>query len=105
MMSYFVSRRTSEIGIRMAMGARSLDVLKLILGHGMMLTICGVGIGLLAALLATRLIVSLLFGVSAIDPITYVSVATFLILIALVACCVPTLRAIRVDPLIAIREQ
>lgn len=105
MMTYFVSQRTSEIGIRMALGARSLDVLKLILCHGMTLTIGGVGIGLLAALIVTRLMVSLLFGVSALDPITYAGVAIFLTFVALVACYVPTRRAIKVDPLIAIREQ
>lgn len=105
MMSYFVSQRTSEIGIRMALGAGSRDVLQLILGHGMMLATCGVGIGLLAALIVTRLIVSLLFGVSAIDPITYGAVGMLLMLVALVACYVPTRRAINVDPLIAIRDQ
>jgi putative ABC transport system permease protein len=105
MMTYFVSQRTSEIGIRMALGARSRDVLKLILGHGMTLTICGVGIGLLAALIVTQLMVSLLYGVSAIDPVTFAGVAFFLTFVALLACYVPTRRAIEVDPLIAIREQ
>jgi putative ABC transport system permease protein len=105
MMTYFVSQRTSEIGIRMALGAGSRDVLKLILGHGMMLATCGVGLGLLAALIMTRLMVSLLFGVSAIDPITYSTGGLLLMLVALVACYVPTRRAINVDPLIAIREQ
>jgi len=103
-MTYFVSQRTSEIGIRMALGARRLDVLKLILGHGMRLTMWGVGIGLLASLIVTRLIVSLLFGVSAIDPLTLAGVAIFLTFVALLACYVPTQRAIKVDPLIAIRE-
>jgi putative ABC transport system permease protein len=103
-MTYFVSQRTSEIGIRMALGASRRDVLKLILGHGMRLTMWGVGIGLLASLAVTRLIVSLLFGVSAIDPLTLAGVAIFLILVALLACYVPTQRAIKVDPLVAIRE-
>jgi putative ABC transport system permease protein len=105
MMTYFVSRRTSEIGIRMALGARSRDVLKLILGHGITLTVCGVGIGVLAALIATRLMVSLLFGISAIDPGTFAGVALFVTFVALLACYAPTRRAIKVDPLIAIREQ
>ena len=105
MMNYLVSQRTSEIGIRIALGAGSRDVLKLILRRGMILTICGVGIGLLAALIVTRLIVSLLFGVRAVDPITYAAVAGLLVFVALVACYVPTRRAINVDPLIAIRDQ
>ncbi len=104
-MTYFVSQRTSEIGIRMALGASRRDVLRLILGHGMTLTICGVGIGLLAALITTRVLVSLLFGVSTIDPLTFAGVAGFLTLVALLACYVPTQRAIKIDPLIAIREQ
>ena len=105
MMTYFVSQRTSEIGIRMALGASSRDVLKLILGHGMTLTVCGVGIGLLAALILTRMMVSLLFGVSALDPVTFAGVGFFLTFVAVLACYIPTLRAIKVDPLVAIREQ
>lgn len=105
MMTYFVSQRTSEIGIRMALGARRRDVLRLILGHGMTLTMCGVGVGLLASLVLTRLLVSLLFGVSAIDPFTLGGVAVFLTLVALLACYVPTQRAIKIDPLIAIRDE
>jgi putative ABC transport system permease protein len=105
MMTYFVSQRTSEIGIRMALGAGTMDVLKLILGHGLTLAVCGVGIGLLSGLIVTRLMVSLLFNVSAIDPLTFIGVAIFLTLVALLACYVPTRRAIAVDPLIAIREQ
>ncbi len=104
-MTYFVSQQTSEIGIRMALGARRRDVLKLILGHGMRLTMWGVGIGLLASLAVTRLMVSLLFGVGAIDPLTLAGVTIFLTFVALLACYVPTQRAIKVDPLIAIREQ
>ena len=79
--------------------------MKLILGHGMKLTMCGVGIGLLAGFIMTRLMASLLYGVSAIDPLTFGGVACFLTFVALLACYVPTLRAIRVDPLIAIRDQ
>ena len=104
-MSYFVSQRTSEIGIRMALGASRQDVLRLILGHGMTLTISGVVIGLLIALIATRVMVSLLFGVSAIDPMTFAGVALFLTFVALLACYIPTQRAIKIDPLTAIREQ
>ena len=104
-MTYFVSQRTPEIGIRMALGASRRDVLQLILGHGMRLTMLGVAVGLVASLALTRLMASLLFGVSAIDPLTLASVAGFLIFVALLACYVPTHRAINVDPLIAIREQ
>jgi putative ABC transport system permease protein len=104
-MTYLVSQRTSEIGIRMALGARRRDVLRLILGHGMTLTMCGVGVGLLASLVLTRLLVGLLFGVSAIDPLTLGGVAAFLTFVALLACYVPTQRAIKIDPLIAIRDQ
>ena len=104
-MSYFVSQRTSEIGIRMALGASRRDVLQLILGHSMRLTMLGVAAGIVASLALTRLMASLLFGVSAIDPLTLASVAGFLIFVALLACYVPTQRAINVDPLIAIREQ
>lgn len=79
--------------------------MKLILGHGMTLTLCGVGIGLLAALIMTRVMVSLLYGVSALDPVTFAGVAIFLTFVALLACYVPTQRAIKIGPLIAIREQ
>ena len=104
MMAYFVSHRTSEIGIRMALGARNRDVLKLILGHGMALTGSGLAIGVLASLVVTRLMESLLFGVHAVDVVTYATVAVFLTSVALLACYVPTRKGIKVDPLIAIRE-
>jgi putative ABC transport system permease protein len=104
MMAYFVSRRTSEIGIRMALGARNRDVLKLILGHGMALTVSGLAIGVLASLVVTRLMESLLFGVPAVDVVTYATVAVFLTCVALLACYVPTRKGIKVDPLTAIRE-
>ena len=89
----------------MALGASRQDVLRLILGHGMTLTISGVVIGLLIALIATRVMVSLLFEVSAIDPMTFAGVALFLTFVALLACYIPTQRAIKIDPLTAIREQ
>jgi len=104
MMAYFVSHRTSEIGIRMALGARNRDVLKLILGHGMALTVSGLAIGVLASLVVTRLMESLLFGVPAVDVVTYATVAVFLTCVALLACYVPTRKGIKVDPLTAIRE-
>ena len=104
-MSYSVSQRTSEIGIRMALGATSRHVLRLVLGQGLILTICGVGIGLMCALITTRLMVSLLFGVRAFDPLTYVCVGLLLGSVALIASYVPARRALRVDPLMAIRDQ
>ena len=104
-MTYFVSQRTSEIGIRMALGASKRDVLRLVLGHGIKWALLGVGLGLLGSLVVTRLMVSFLFGVSAVDPLTLACATIFLIFVALLACYVPTQRAIKVDPLIAIREQ
>jgi predicted permease len=105
MMTYLVTQQAAEIGIRMSLGARSRDVLRLILGHGVKLTGLGVALGLLGATLLTRLIASLLYGVSPLDPVAFAGVALLLILVSLVACCVPTIKAIRIDPLIVIREE
>jgi putative ABC transport system permease protein len=104
-MAYSVSQRTAEIGLRVALGAERADVLQLILGEGAKLTLLGVTIGLAAAWSLTRLFVSLLFGVSASDPATFVSISLLLVSTALVACFFPARRALSVDPMIALRAE
>ncbi|MGH9868103.1 MAG: ABC transporter permease [Candidatus Polarisedimenticolia bacterium] len=101
--SFTMAQRTHEIGIRMALGARGSDVLRLVIGEGLMLTLAGVALGLAASLVLTRLMASLLFGVRATDPLTLVAVALILSVVALLASWVPARRATRVDPNIAMR--
>jgi putative ABC transport system permease protein len=102
-MAYAVAQRTQEIGIRMALGAQQKDVLRLILGQGARIAFFGVAIGLAAAAALARALSSLLFSVSASDPVTFVAVAVLLIAVALLACYIPGRRALRVDPIIALR--
>lgn len=103
-LSYSVNQQTREIGLRMAMGAQRGDVLLLILGQGLRLTVVGLGVGVLAALALMRVLVSLLFNVKAYDPYTYTAVIVLLTAVALIACYIPARRAMRVDPMVALRE-
>jgi len=103
--SYSVAQRTQEIGIRMALGAQPADVSRLVLAHGLRFAVAGLAIGVVIALLSTRVMVSLLYGVTPADPLTYAVVATVLGGIALVATHIPARRATRVDPIFALRSE
>jgi predicted permease len=103
--SYLVGQRTREIGVRMALGAQRADVMRLILGQGTRMALLGVAVGIAAALGLTRLMSSQLFGVTAHDPLTFVEVAVILLVVAVLACYIPARRAMRVDPLEALRYE
>jgi len=104
-MSYSVSWRTREIGIRMALGAKRADVLRLVVRQGMTMTLIGLALGLVGAFSISRVLRGLLHGVSPTDPLTFVAVSIVLLVVALLACLVPARRATRVDPIIALRTE
>jgi putative ABC transport system permease protein len=104
-MSYSMAQRTREIGIRMALGAQRRDVLKLAVGQGLRLVVIGVAVGLAGALALSRVMTSLLYGISAPDPLTLVTISVVLVAVALLASYIPARRATRVDPLIALRYE
>jgi putative ABC transport system permease protein len=104
-MAYVVAQRTREIGIRMALGAQTVDVLRLVVRNGMSLAVVGVAVGLATALALTRLLASLLFEVSATDATTLTAVSFGLLAVALLACYLPARRATRVDPSVALRSE
>ena len=103
--SYAVVQRTHEIGVRMALGAQPLDVLRLVIRQGLSLTLAGLVIGIVAGTFVTRVLTDMLFGVTPRDPLTFVGVPALLLLVALLACYIPARRATRIDPLIALRSE
>jgi putative ABC transport system permease protein len=104
-LSFLVAQRTREIGLRIALGAQRRDVLYLIMKEGAKFSLAGIAVGLIGAFLVTRLMSSELYGVSPLDPITYIGVAVVMAAVTLLACYIPTRRATRVDPMVALRYE
>jgi ABC-type antimicrobial peptide transport system permease subunit len=103
--SYAVSQRQREIGTRMAVGAQRSDVMRLVLSEGMWVILIGLGVGFVGSLVSTRFLSSLLFGVTATDPPTFAGVIVMLTIVALAACYIPARRAVRVNPMVALRHE
>jgi len=103
--SYSVSRRTHEIGVRMALGAQRRDVLRLVVGQGVSLSVIGIGLGLGAAVALTRFLSSFLYQIESTDPATFLIVSVLMAVVSLLACYFPARRATRVDPMIALRRE
>jgi ABC-type antimicrobial peptide transport system permease subunit len=104
-MGYVTTRRTQEIGVRLALGASQSEALRLILKQGLRLVVVGVALGLVSAIIVTRAMKTMLFGLSSTDPVTYVVLTLLLTAVALLACYLPARRAMKVDPLIALRQE
>ena len=104
-MSYSVTQRTSEIGIRVTLGAQPTDVFRIVVGEGLRFAMIGVTVGLVSGLILTRLLQSFLYGISASDPLTFAAVTLLLLAVALAACYFPARRATRVDPIVALRYE
>jgi len=103
--SYLVGQRTHEIGVRLALGAQRAEVIRLVVDEGLRMSLLGAGLGIGVALGLARVLAAELFGVTAHDPLTFVAVALLLVVVALMACYLPALRAARVDPAIALRAE
>jgi putative ABC transport system permease protein len=103
--AYTASQRTHEIGIRMALGAKPLEILRLVLRQGLVLALVGVAVGLATALAVTRVLSTMLYGISATDAVTFVGISLFLLFVAMMASYIPARRAMRVDPMVALRYE
>ena len=104
-MSYSVTQRTNELGIRMTLGAQANDVFRIVVGEGLRLALVGVGVGVVAALISTRVLRTFLYGISVVDPVTFVATALLLTMVAVAASYFPARRATRVDPMVALRHE